>query len=86
MLNVTQMSGDVNRMNEQNVEELSNLSRTEELRANNLLIQQEIAKLERQKRFYLELFMDKIKLDLDKITPEQREFLNSFSEDDEQEE
>lgn len=80
------MSGDVHRMNKQNIEVLSSLSRSEELRANNLLIQQEIAKLERQKTFYLELFMDKMKLELDKITPEQREFLNSFSEEDEQEE
>lgn len=68
---------------EDNMEKLKILSRTNKLRANNLQIQQEIAKLERQKTFYLDLFMDKIKLDLDKITPEQREFLNSFSEDDE---
>ena len=67
---------------DEHMEKLTILSRTDILRANNLLIQQDIAKLERQKKFYLELFMDKIKLDLDKITPEQREFLNSFSEDD----
>ena len=76
MLKIAIMSDD------EHMEKLMILSRTDILRANNLLIQQDIAKLERQKKFYLELFMDKIKLDLDKITPEQREFLNSFSEDD----
>lgn len=73
-------------MKEDNMVKLPNVTRSDELRASNLLIQKEIAKLERQKRFYLELFMSKTKLDLDKITPEQREFLNSFSEDSDEEE
>lgn len=73
-------------MKEDNMVKLTSVTRSDELRASNLLIQKEIAKLERQKRFYLELFMSKTKLDLDKITPEQREFLNSFSEDSDEEE
>lgn len=73
------MSNDDHRTVEENT---GILSRTDKLRADNFLIQQQIAKLERQKTFYMELFMEKIKLDLNKVTPEQQEFLNSFSEDD----
>ncbi|CAO1371654.1 unnamed protein product [Diamesa serratosioi] len=79
MLNIVQLP---NSNITEDMDELTLITNTDKLRANNLLIKKEIAKLERQKKFYLELFMDKIKLDFDKITPEQREFLDSFALDE----